>query len=318
MRNPAYGTRHGKDHGEHGRRNAHRFQNNARVEIDVRVEFLLDEVRVVQRDVFQLHRHFQQIIFGAQLFQHFVAGLTHNGRARVVVFVNTVTEAHQTEGVILVFRAAHELRNVLNGADLFQHLKCCFVRAAVRRSPQGGDTRSDTGERVRAGRARGTDGRGRGVLFVVSVQDQNTVHRAFQHRVHFILFTRRREHHAQEVTCVGEVVAWIHKRLTDRVFVTHRRHSRHFGQQTERRDITVTWVIHVQRIVVERRQRTGNTAHDRHRMRVTTERMEQTGNLLMDHGVTGHGGFKFIVLGLRRFFAVQQDVAHFQIVGFGG
>ena len=48
------------------------------------------------------------------------------------------------------------------------------------------------------------------------------------------------------------------------------------------------------------------------------QRMEQTGNLLMDHGVTGHGGFKFIVLSLRRFFAVQQDVAHFQIVGFGG
>ncbi len=247
-----------------------------------------------------------------------MAGFTHNGRARVVVFVNTVTEAHQTEGVILVFRAAHELRNVLNGANLFQHLQRRFVRATVRRSPQGGNTRGDTGERVRAGRACGTDGRGRSVLFMVSVQDQNTVHGAFQHRVYFVLFARRGEHHAQEVTGVGEVVAWIHKRLADGVFVAHRRHGRHFGQQTERRNITVTWVIHVQRIVVERRQRTGNPAHDRHRVRVTTERMEQTGDLLMDHGVTGHGGFEFIVLRLRRFFAVQQDVAHFQIVGFGG
>ena len=70
--------------------------------------------------------------------------------------------------------------------------------------------------------------------------------------------------------------------------------------------------------MVERRQRTGDTAHHRHRVRVTAERMEQTGNLLMDHGVTGHGGFEFIVLCLRWFFAVQQDVAHFQIVGFGG
>ncbi|MNT69888.1 hypothetical protein D3C72_2082330 [compost metagenome] len=100
--------------------------------------------------MFQLHRHFQQIIFGTQLFQHFVAGFTHYGRARVIVFVNTVTEAHQAEGVIFVFRTTHEFRNVLNGADLFQHLQCRFVSTTVRRSPQGGDTGSDTGERVRA------------------------------------------------------------------------------------------------------------------------------------------------------------------------
>ena len=153
---------------------------------------------------------------------------------------------------------------------------------------------------------------------MVSMQDQNTVHRAFQNRVHFVLFARRGEHHAQEVARVGEVVTRIHKRLADGVFVTHRRHGRHFGQQTVSGDFTVTRVIHVKGVVVERGQRTGNTAHHRHWVRVTTERMEQTGNLLMDHGVTGHGGFKFIELGLRRFFAVQQDVAHFQIVGFGG
>ena len=80
---------------------------------------------------------------------------------------------------------------------------------------------------------------------MVSVQDQNTVHCAFQHRVHFVLFARRGEHHAQEVTRIGEVVARIHKRLADGVFVAHRRHGRHFGQQAERRDIAVTWVIHV-------------------------------------------------------------------------
>ena len=50
----------------------------------------------------------------------------------------------------------------------------------------------------------------------------------------------------------------------------------------------------------------------------TTVTRHTTGNLLMDHGVTGDGGFEFIILSLRRLFAVQQDVAHFQIVGFGG
>ena len=61
-----------------------------------------------------------------------------------------LTEQHQAERVIFIFRATNEFRNVLNGADLFQHLQRRFVRAAVRRSPQGGDARSDTGERVRA------------------------------------------------------------------------------------------------------------------------------------------------------------------------
>ncbi|MOA07975.1 hypothetical protein D3C78_1277070 [compost metagenome] len=77
-------------------------------------------------------------------------------------------------------------------------------------------------------------------------------------------------------------------------------------------------VIDVQRVVVERRQRTGNTAHHSHRVRITTEGVEQTGNLLMNHGVAGDGRLEFIELRLRRFFTVQQDIAHFQIVGFGG
>ncbi len=153
---------------------------------------------------------------------------------------------------------------------------------------------------------------------MVSVQDQNTIHGAFQNRVHFILFTRRGEHHAQEVTGVGEVVAWINKRLSDGVFVTHRSHGWHFGQQTECSDIAMTLIIYIQRVMVERSQRTGDPTHDRHRMGITTERMEQTGNLLMNHGVAGNGGFELIVLFLSRLFAVQQDVAHFQIVGFSG
>jgi signal transduction histidine kinase len=39
-----------EEHGEHGGREAHRLQRDARIEVDVRVELLLDEVLVVQRD----------------------------------------------------------------------------------------------------------------------------------------------------------------------------------------------------------------------------------------------------------------------------
>ena len=243
-----------------------------------------------------------------------MAGFTHYGGARVVVFVHAVAKAHQAERVILIFRTTNKFRNVLNGADFFQHFQRRFVGAAVRRSPQGGDTGSDTGERVRARRACGTYGGGGRVLFVVRVQDQDTVHGAFQYRVNLVGFARRGEHHIQEVTRVGEVIARVNERLTDRILVAHRGHGRHFRQQTVGGDFTVARVIHVQRVMVERRQRAGNTAHHRHRVRVAAERVEQTGNLFMDHGVAGNGGFEFVVLLLGRFFAVQQDVAHFKII----
>ncbi len=79
-----------------------------------------------------------------------MAGIAHHGRAWIVVFINAVTKAHQTEGVIFVFGAFNKFRNMLNGADLFQHTQGRFVGTTVRRSPQGGDPGGDTGKRIRA------------------------------------------------------------------------------------------------------------------------------------------------------------------------
>ena len=149
---------------------------------------------------------------------------------------------------------------------------------------------------------------------MIGVQDQNTVHGALEHRIDFVLFARRGEHHAQEVAGVGEVIARINKRLADRILVTHGCHGRHFGQQAIGGDFTVTRVIHVEGVVIERRQGAGDPAHNGHRVRIATERMEQTGDLLMDHGVTGHGGFEFVIFGLGWFFTVQQNVTNFKIV----
>ncbi len=63
---------------------------------------------------------------------------------------------------------------------------------------------------------------------MVSVQDQNTVHSTFQNRINFIRFARCGEHHIQEVTGVGEIVARVNKWLTNGILVTHRGHGRHF------------------------------------------------------------------------------------------
>ncbi|MNE35558.1 hypothetical protein D3C80_1293290 [compost metagenome] len=101
--------------------------------------------------MFQLHRHFQQVVvLLVQFFQHFVTGFAHHGGAWVVVLVHAVAKAHQAEGVVLVLGALDKLRDVLNGFDLFQHFQRGFVGAAVCWPPQGGDTGRDTGKRVSA------------------------------------------------------------------------------------------------------------------------------------------------------------------------
>ena len=51
VRNPAHGTRHGEDNGKHGGRNTHRFQDDTGLEVDVWIQFLLDVVLLVQRDM---------------------------------------------------------------------------------------------------------------------------------------------------------------------------------------------------------------------------------------------------------------------------
>src|SRR5690606_1497431 len=70
-------------------------------------------------------------IVDAELFQHFVAGFAHYRGARIVVFVDTVTEAHQLERIALVLRLGNVLLDVRHIADLVEHVQHGFVGAAV-------------------------------------------------------------------------------------------------------------------------------------------------------------------------------------------
>ena len=73
---PADGARHREQHGEHRQREAHRAQRDARIEVDVGIELLLDEIVVLQRDALQLHRHLQDLlVLDAERVEHLVAGL---------------------------------------------------------------------------------------------------------------------------------------------------------------------------------------------------------------------------------------------------
>ena len=130
--------------------------------------------------------------------EHLVAGLLHDLGARIVVLVDAVAEAHQAEAVVLVLGALDEFRDAVDRADLAQHLERRLVGAAMRRAPQAGDAGGDAGERIGAGRAGEPHRRGRGVLLVVGVQDEDAVHRARQHRVGLVLLAT-----APRSTCAG-------------------------------------------------------------------------------------------------------------------
>ena len=73
-------------------------------------------------------------------------------------------------------------------------------------------------------------------------------------------------------------------------------------------------IVDIERVVVERRQRTHRTDQHRHWVCIATEATEEKLHLLMHHGVIRHRGDKFRLLRWIGQLAVQQQVASFQEV----
>ena len=152
-------------------------------------------------------------------------------------------------------------------------------------------------------------------MLVVGVQGKDTVHSTFYRRADFVIFSRNREHHVQEVSRVAQIVTRINKWLTNVVFVTHRYQGRHLCDQTVCTTYTHVKIRNVQVAVVERGHRTNSTVQHRHRVSVITETMEEHMNLLMYHSVALDSVFEFFVFFFIRCITVQQHVTNFQIVG---
>src|SRR6185437_13667003 len=134
LADPAHGARNREQRGEHARGKAHGLQDDARIEIDIRVELPVHEIPVVQRDLFQLDRQIEQrVSLDTQFRQHIVAGFLDDLRARIVVLVDPVAEAHQLRVVSLVLHVGQEIRNVFDVADVGEHFQHRLIRAAVGR-----------------------------------------------------------------------------------------------------------------------------------------------------------------------------------------
>jgi threonine synthase len=122
--------------GEHLDREAHRLVDEARVEVDVRVELALDEVLVVERDLLELEGDVEERVLAGD-GEDVVRELLDDLGARVVVLVDAVAEAHQAVA-LAALDAGDELGDVLDVADLPQHAEHGLVGAAVQRAVEGG------------------------------------------------------------------------------------------------------------------------------------------------------------------------------------
>src|SRR3546814_1720146 len=120
-------------------------------------------------------------------------------RSRIVMLVAAVPEAHQAERVVLVLGAGDIFGDALGPADFAQHVERRFVRAAMRGAPQAGDTRRDAGEGVGTRRAGEAYGRGRRILFVIGVEDEDAVAGALDGWHDFIFLRRHAEGQAKAI-----------------------------------------------------------------------------------------------------------------------
>jgi hypothetical protein len=185
---------------------------------------------------------------------------------------------------------------------------------AVGGAPQRGDAGGNAGERIGATGAGDAHRRGRGILLVVGVQDEQPIQRLGQHRADFVLLARRGEHHVEEVLGVVHGVARIDERLALRILVGVGGDGRHLGDQPVRRNQPVLGLREVHVVVIEGRQRPHHAAHDRHRMGISAETAEEELHLFVQHGVVGDRVFElFLLLGVRQ-FAVDDQIGHFQEV----
>src|SRR5262245_51662278 len=107
-----------------------------------------------------------------------MTGLLHDLRARIIVLVDPMAEAHEAEWVVLVFGTADVFRDAFGFADLAQHVQCGLIGAAMRGAPKACAAGRNTGEGIGPGGTGKPDRGGRGILLVVGMQDEDAVHRA--------------------------------------------------------------------------------------------------------------------------------------------
>ncbi|KAI1691132.1 hypothetical protein DdX_22075 [Ditylenchus destructor] len=178
----------------------------------------------------------------------------------------------------------------------------------MRRTPEAGDARRDARERVAPDEPGEAHGRGRRILLVIGVEDEDAVERALDHRVHDILLGRDARRSCAGSCRVGQVVVRVEERLTDGVIYTPSPRSSASSRSGGGWRPCADTGPRCRSIVVEGRERADHAAHHRHRVRVAAEPAVEGRQLLVHHRVARDRVGEGAELVLARQFAVEQEV----------
>ncbi len=126
--------------GEHICGYAHGAVEDTAVEVDVGVEFSGDEVVVFEGNFFEVSGDFEEWIGDAEFVEDLFGHFAEDGGAGVEVFVDAVSEAHESEGAVFVFGHG-DIFFVVAAVivDELEHFEDGLISAAVEGSPEGAD-----------------------------------------------------------------------------------------------------------------------------------------------------------------------------------
>ena len=150
---------------------------------------------------------------------------------------------------------------------------------------------------------------------MVSVQDENLVHGTGQGRAGLVLLSRDRETHAQEILAIRQLIDRIDELLALGIFIDPCCEGRHFRDQTDVSEVALFRVRAVHGARIEGRHRADGSGQHGHWVAVTAKSVKETVHLSVEQSVLGDETVKLTEFGLRRQFAIQQQVSNFEKAG---
>ena len=166
-----------------------------------------------------------------------------------------------------------------------QHPQHRLVGAAVERPVERGDGARRRAVGIGLGGADAAHHRGRAVLLVVGVQDEQHLERLLQDRVHLVAQLGALVHHLQEVAAVAELVVRVDVGHAHRVAVGEGRERRDLGDQPVDLLLPQLGVADVLGLRIEGAERGDRRGQHAHRVRVVAEAARQLLDVLVHEGV---------------------------------
>ncbi|MBG9885581.1 hypothetical protein ABE10_03050, partial [Bacillus toyonensis] len=314
LRQPAGEAADREQDREHARGEAHRLVDDARVEVDVRVEPALLEVVVGEGDLLELLREVEKRIGDSELGEDLVRRLLDELGTRVVVLVDPVPEAHELDAFLLVLHPLDEALHALSRVtDLTEHRQHGLVRATVKRTGERLDARGDGGELVRPGGADEADGGGRRVLLVVLVQDEEQFKRLRHDRVGLVRLAHDAEVELEEVVHEAQRVVRVEERLPHALLVGIGGDHRQLREHPHGVELDMLRVVRIGLVLVVGRQRRHGRGQHRHRMRRVRERGEEVLEVFVQQRVAADALIEVGELGGRGQLAIDEEPGDLEI-----